>query len=365
MPKDKDKVDLRPVDETEKVEPRLIRLHKDAVEEVEDRLSIDPNAEIAPGARLEAAGKMELKKRSNEPDVTTLIEREVEIEERLWDSSKETRGLPWGWLALVGCAFAAGITWSLIEVGRSDYRRNELLDEAKIIIEKEKEEDMEAETTISSIEALAENFFISRSVDEMLRYVRHPERVRPFLENYYAEAGPVPARVERVNSLDPLTIGNHATFWMVMCDLDSGKTGQMLVEVPSPEIAKVDWETYVCYQPMDWDKFAIERPAGYGGDFRVFVERDSFYSHEFSDSNRFESFRLTTINGVEILNGYVERYSPLAQRLAELISDQEGKAVPAILTLSIPVNARSRRGVLIEKLVSAGWMFVKSPEVEP
>jgi hypothetical protein len=35
----------------------------------------------------------------------------------------------------------------------------------------------------------------------------------------------------------------------------------------------------------------------------VYVERDHFYSHEFSDSAAFESYRLTALNGEAVLFG--------------------------------------------------------------
>jgi len=363
MAKEKERIELRSVDETDNRQSRLFRLHKDAVEEVENLPAVRVGEKLLPEARLEAASKDELKTRSNEPDVGSLIEMSVENEEAQWETPVEAKGLPWGWMALVACAFAAGIIWSLVEVGRSDHRRDGLLDEAKTILEKEKDEEMEAETMIASIEKVVEDFYDSRSVDELLRYVRHPERVKSFMDKHYGDKPPVPMRVRGILSLDPLTIENRATFWMVVCEIEGGGSGQLLVEALSPKLAKVDWETFVCYQPMEWDRFAKERPGGYNGDFRVYVEADNFYSHEFADSELFACFRLTALGGEEVLYGYVNRATPLARKLESLVAENNGQAIPMILSLYVPEGARSKRGVAIRKLVAPRWMFMDSPEV--
>jgi len=363
MAKEKERVELRPVDETDNQQSRLFRLHKDAVEEVENLPAVRVGGKLLPEARLEVASKDELKTRSNDPDVGSLIERNVEHEEAPWETPVQAKGLPWGWMALVACAFAAGIIWSLVKVGRSEQHRDGLLEEAKTILEKVKDEEMEAETIIASIEKVVENFYDSRSVDELLRYARHPERVKPLMERHYGGSPPVPMRLQGISSLDPLTIEKRANFWMVVCELEGGGSGQLLVEVLSPQVAKVDWETFVCYQPMEWDRFAKERPGGYTGDFRVYVEADNFYSHEFEDSELFACFRLTALDGEEVLYGYVNRGTPLARKLESQVAENNGQAIPMILSLYVPEGARSKRGVAIRKLVAPQWMFVDSPEI--
>jgi len=363
MAKEKKSVELRAVDDGEGKESRIYRLHKDAVEEVGILPAVRVGEKLLPEARLEAAGKIERRTRSNEPDVRVLIERDAEQQESQWNTSEQSKGLPWGWMALVGCAFAAGILWSLAEVNRSQERREGLVEEAEGILEKEKEEEMEAEAMIATIEKVVEDFHDSRSVDELLRYARHPERVKPLMEKHYGGSPPVPMRLRGILGLDPLTIENNARFWMVLCEREDGSTGQLLVEALSPDVAKVDWETSVCYQPMEWDAFAKERPGGYTGDFRVYVEADNFYSHEFADSELFACFRLTALDGEEVLYGYVNRATPLARKLESLVAENNGQAIPLILSLYVPEGARSKRGVAIRKLVAPRWMFMDSPEV--
>ncbi|MBG7608192.1 MAG: hypothetical protein IZT59_09230 [Verrucomicrobia bacterium] len=367
MGKEKERVELKPVDESSDEDSRLYRLLKNTVEEVDNLPPVRVGGKLPPEARLKTVGKDEFKIRSIEPGVASLIERDTQDQEKLeeeWEVSSPAKGIPWGWLALIGCAFAGGILWSLLEVNRSDERSEGLVAEAEGILEKEREEELEAEKMIATLERTVENFFDSRSVDELLRYVRHPERVKPFVENYYSTTDLAPLRVESIISYDPLTLDNLATFWMILCELSDGSKGQLLVEALSGDTAKVDWETFVCYQPMEWDKFAKDRSGGYTGDFRVYVELDSFYTHEFSDSDYYVAFRLTTLNSEEVLYGYVDRRTMLAKRMNKLIAENRGAPAPMILQLEVPENVLSKRGVLVKKLLCARWVYIESPEVE-
>jgi len=364
MAKDKEKVELKPVDEEADSKVRLVRLHKDSAEEVAVELpTVRVGGTPFPEARLGVASRDEKKTRSNEPDVGALIEKDVESVEKEWEAPLR-RKVPWGWVALVACAFAAGILWSLVEVNRSEGQREDLAAEARSILQKEQEADLEAGRTIASIEKSANDFFDSRSVEEMIRYVRHPERVRPLMEKYYSAKPPVANRVKEISSLDPLTIEDKAVFWMASCELETAGSRQVLVETASDGSAKVDWETFVCYQPMEWDAFAESRPPGYTGDFRVYVEKDNFYSHEFADSWRYTCYRLTALRSEQTLYGYVERNGTLAERLDSLIEKTGEGATPMILKLELPENTLSRQGVLIRKLVNPRWLFVEPPATE-
>ena len=271
--------------------------------------------------------------------------------------------LPWGWMALAGFVFAAGIIWSLVEVNRSGERHGEVLAEARGIMELEKEAELDAAATVESLEKVVRDYFNSRSVDELLRHVRHPERVGPLMEKYYSDRQPVPNRVKSILSLDPLTIGTNGTFWIARCELADGSEDSLLVEAPSPDVAKVDWEIFVCYQPVAWDLFATSRPAGYTGDFRVYVEEDTFYAHEFSDSSLYICYRLTTLDAEEVLYGYVKRNTPLAERINGIIGEANGEPAPMILRLSVPEDPVSKRGVLVESVVCQNWIFIDFPEV--
>ena len=357
--KDKQKIELRPVDEESVAKLRYIRLSKDAVEEVEELPPVRVGDGTGSDLSAQSVSKDELKIRTNEPGIGSLIEKEAPLAEETWDSEViEVRHFPWGWVALVACVFSGAILWSLSHLNESREKSVLLTQETNAILNKEKQEEIDAETQVSAIENTARDFFDARSVEEMLRYVRHPDRVRPLMESYYATGAPKPIRIEQFLSLSPLTIDNLGSYWMVSCQLEGDVQTQMMLESISVKEAKVDWETFVCYQPMAWDEFANERPGGYTGDFRVYVEKDVFHSHEFADSNAFDSYRLTALNGEEVLFGYVPRGRGLGFQMEQLTAGREGTPLPLILRLHIPKELKSPRGVVVQEIVSPRWFFL-------
>jgi hypothetical protein len=363
--KEKQKCELRPVDEEADTNHRFVRLEKNAVVEMEELPPVRVGGKSSHDLLLNPSGKEVLRTRSVEPNVSSLIEREAQVMEEPWDTAAATgQTFAWGWVALVAGVFAAAILWSLTNLNKAG-EESEVLDRAtQSIIEKEKQEEIDAETQVSTIERAVRHFFDSRSVEEMLRYVRHPERVRPLMEGYYAESALKPLRIERFLSLEPLTIDHSASYWAVFCELEGAVQSQLMLESASVNEAKVDWETFVCYQPMDWDEFAKSRPEGFTGDFRVYVKKDELHSHEFSDSRTFDCYRLTALNGDEVLFGYLPRGLGLGLRLDELTAGNENQGVPMLLRLHVPKDIKSLRGVVIREIVSPRWFFTDNPKEE-
>jgi len=363
MAKEPEKVELRLVEEDTKPDTSYVRLGKDAVEVVEDLPPVRLETVVSPGRQ--AAGRDEIKKRSKEPDLRSLIEMDIPAPSEPWETKQaEGPGFPWGWVALIACLFGAAIIWSLVNVNSAEEQRKDFNQDALAILEKDKQEEIEAIELIDTLDQVVRDFFDARSVDEMLRFVRHPERVRPLMENYYGEKAPQPRRVLQVNSLEPLTIEKRGDFWMVSCDLNNQVRVALLLEVFSAKEAKVDWETFACYQPMAWDEFARTRPGGFTGDFRVYVQRDNFHSHEFADSQVYDCYRLTALDSEQTLYGYVRRKTALASRMAELTEGMQASPLTMILRLHLPEGLASTRGVHVLELVNPRWMFVEDPGIK-
>jgi hypothetical protein len=100
-------------------------------------------------------------------------------------------------------------------------------------------------------------------------------------------------------------------------------------------------------------------------EFRVYAETDHFFSHEFANSNRWASFRLTTNEGVETLFGYAPAGEAAAAMLTSIIEQSTDKRAAVILRLSLPDGLQSRRGVIIEKVIGSQWVRVNPPESDP
>ena len=217
--------------------------------------------------------------------------------------------------------------------------------------------------SIAVMEATVRKFCEARSIDEMLPLVRHPERVRPLMEKYYAETPLLPLGFVRKKDFQATTVGTSTSFWVFKVVVGDGSTKVLLVERESDAVYRVDWETAVTYQPMDWDRYAAEWPGGTTMDFRVQVKEDHFFSHEFADENRWSSYRLTTPTGENTLFGFAEKRNVVVEAvLRETLKATPGKPAEMILRLRLPDGLLSRRGVVIEKVMSTRWIYVVPPE---
>lgn len=361
--KEKQRIDLRPLDEEVATNHRLIRLGIDSVEEIEELPPVRVGERISSDLLLNPSGKEDLRTRSIGPDLNSLIEREIQVMEEPWDTEAATgQTFAWGWVTLVACVFAAAILWSLANLNKVGGEGADLARQNRLNMNLENKEEIDAETQVSTIENAARNFLGSRSVEEMLRYVRHPERLRPLIEAFYAESPLKPMRIKNLLSLEPLTIDNSAEYWMVSCEFEGNVRSQLLLESISIDEARVDWETFVCHQPMAWNEFVKNKPDGYTGDFRVYVQKDHHYSHEFSDSTAFDCYRLTALNGDEVLFGYVPRGRGLGLRMDEMTAGKEDQTLPMLLRLHIPRDLTSPQGVVIKEIVSSRWFFMNDPK---
>jgi len=216
---------------------------------------------------------------------------------------------------------------------------------------------------IDTIEKAIKQFVEAPTIDERLKLSRQPERVRPLMEKFHGEsqARNLSEPIDEILALQPVTLDNVASFWMASITLKNKQKRKLILEVMPSGDVRIDWETFVCYQPMKWDDFALRRPQGTSLDFRVYIEPDNFFSHEFANSAQWNSFRLTALDSEEVVFGYSAVGNETSKALLEMISQSGGQRVSVILRLSIPDGLQSRKGVIIEKLICNRWIFVNDP----
>lgn len=371
MARDDKPLRLRPVDEDVVREPTpVVRLNNRETESKPRearpvRLGPAPE-EAGISRRLAIPDKEEVELRTHQPSIDVLIEAEtavVENPEEKWGGETIHRNpVPWGWFVLIGLIIAGAVIWSLTRVEKAEVQAKKIQVETRSALVDEEKEEREAAALIDRIEKTMRTYFTSTSVDALARLVRHPERVTPLMRHYYGTR-PIPVNpLKSIKVLQPLTLDDRGNFWMASVTLTNSKPQSLIIEIDASGNPKIDWETLVCYQPMKWDDFVSKRPAGTSMDFRVYVERDNFYSHEFSDSNQWVSFRLTALDSEETIFGYIRSDNPEAAGLVNLLSGNGGRKTTLVLRLSIPEGLQSRRGVVIEKLLSPRWLFVDPPD---
>ena len=315
--------------------------------------------------RLDLPDKEEIQLRTHQPGIDALIEQEVtskDILEQVWGgSTSHGNPIPWGWFALIGLIVAGTVTWSLTQRESPEGKAGQLLVEAKTAVVDDKNDELEAILLVERIENTIRTFFKSTSVESLAKMARHAERVEPLMKAYYGEKPVQMESLAGIKILQPLTLNNRGNFWIASVVLSGSGVQSLIVEIMESGEPRIDWETLVCHQPMKWDDFVAQRPEGKEMDFRVYAERDSFYSHEFADTEQWLSLRLTTIGADETLFGYVRRGGPEALELMRLFKENGRNSIPLILRLSIPEGIKSRRGVVVEKIVSSRWIYIDPP----
>lgn len=361
---------LRPVDEDAVETVKIVRLENRETESREKdvkpvRLGAVQDDEYT-SRRLDLPNREEIELRTHQPDIDHLIDTDIsnpDLLEQAWGEESTVRNpIPWGWFALIGLVIAGAVIWSVTRVEESVNQADRIRIATETVLVDDEKEEREAAQLIERIERSLHAFFASTSVEDLAPLVRHPERVLPLIEEYYTNRPVFSGKLSRIKMLQPLTLDDRGNFWAVAIVREDDSNSSLIVEIDESGNPLIDWETFVCHQPMDWDKFVHERPTGESLDFRVFATQDSFYSHEFGNADQWISIRLTALGGEETLFGYVAADSDQAAVLINLLRNSGGRPATVILRLLIPEGLASRRGAVIEKVVSPRWLHIDPPD---
>ena len=367
MAREGKRVELRTVDDSPAPVVPVIRLETDETGNRAAAVRLKIAAEEPDvSQRLSIPDRAEYETRSHQPGIEAIIEADLpnpDLFESDWgNASTQQKHIPWGWFVLIGLLLSGAALWSLSRVREAAPLAKQVQSETVTMLEEDAKEIQEASQLLERIETRIRRFFKTESVEARSRMARHPRRVAPLMAAHYAKEPMIPRTVVQIRRLEPLTLGPNTNFWLSVVELDNHKTTNLIIEVPPNGEPLVDWETLVCYQPMDWNTFSIERPINTSFDFRVYLQADNFYSHEFADSTKWACFRLTALGGDEPVFGYAKANEAVARDLTALLNQNRGRPCSVILRINIPEGLQSRSGVVIEKLVNPRWLYLDPPD---
>jgi hypothetical protein len=313
--------------------------------------------------RLEASDRGPLSGRSQEPGLEQILpESEVEgLSDDPWAQKATAPIVPWGWFVLVGLILTGAIGWSLWQLSESEQKVDSTYTQATEELEKDALQTKAAEEFVGRVEETLRNYFNADSIDELAKWVRHPERVRPLMKSWYAVHPLQRDPMVKMTEFVQLPFDDRGLFWRARIRTASGRAQEVYLEEQPDGSVKIGWETLVGYQPMPWDDYVRNRPGG-SMDFRLTAHPDTFYSHEFADSNRWVCYRLTAPKSEEVAYGYVERSHPVAVFLENYFRQREGKPAQLILRLNTPSSLNSPRGMIIEDVRSIRWLYFQNPD---
>lgn len=352
---------LRVIDEHATEPPEIVRLGKrGASVEAVERLPGAGAREVA--ARLESEERQLFEGRSQEPGVEAILDQEplVENVEQPWgiDDGK-LAGVPYGWFVLIVVMLVGAGAWSVHQMMRGEERLEVHHGVVREKVAQDVQEEKSARIFVEQVERAAAAYLAAETLEGVLPWVRDPQRVKPLIEAEWRVRPKRALKFERMTMFQPQDFGGR-TFWVVAIEVRDAETQTMIVEQVGSTGVKIDWETHVCHQPIEWDRYVAERPAGQALEFRVRVAADQHFSHEFSDSNRWSCFRLTAKGSENHLFGYAVAGSEEEKAMIDAILRSPSRMASLILQLRIPVDCQSPRGVVIERVVSDQWLRLGS-----
>ncbi|YCM46141.1 hypothetical protein V2O64_08930 [Verrucomicrobiaceae bacterium 227] len=342
---------IRVVDDAEVAEEAVVRLDAPKRAPIERKEAASEDRAL-PQMMGDAREVEEARAEAFDPEKAWLNEAE----------KKEVKSMPFGWFVLLGLAFAGVLMWVVAQNvsssgqgqaggGTSSESQNLPLSEMEELDEIEK-----AKAHYRAMETIVTQFFASESVEELSKYVRDVDRVLPFMKDYY-QRNPLKAfKYKETLEYHVVSLENFP-FMALNVELENGDTKPLLVE-DSPEGLKIDWESFVCYQPVDIEEFIKERVVE-PVDLRVYVQRDQFYAYDFADESRYSSYQLTFRGSDLDLFGYVERGTKLEEEFRKLFPPGSSTSVrnPLILRVSFLPGTRASRSVKIHELRSKLWSY--------
>ncbi len=198
-------------------------------------------------------------------------------------------------------------------------------------------------------EAIAGKFLEATRVEEILPLVRNPELAEARIRNYYADGKIAAPGLSQFNTGGSAFYRGAVVSYSVRTRSQEQKS---LAFMDGPAGMKIDWESWVGWSEVSWKSFTAARSTTTGV-FRLNLSAVEYYNFQFKDDLKWQSYRLESPDQETSLYGYVEKGSLLDKQLRP---GGDVKSQPLMLSLRYPDGASSPNQVLIERLVTEGWV---------
>lgn len=298
------------------------------------------------------------------------VEKESHFDpEKEWHEGmeeKESTKVPMGWFVLLGLGLAGVVVWASLQSLTADRGDDvEIINPEGLFTDKplgklaEIEAQRAAEKHFKDMEAAVSGFLAADTIEGKAEFVRHRERVLPLMKKFYKD---YPLVVTEFSSTEEyrITSLNYRPFLALKAEDVDGEHYPILLE-DTKEGILVDWESFVCFQPIPPETYVEEKPLE-PVSMRVYATPDHFYAYEFADESEYACYKLTFRKSEEWLYGFVKRGGVLDQKFRVTFTESKKKVYqPLILRLRFLEGSRAPRSVLIEELESKLWAFAENP----
>lgn len=201
----------------------------------------------------------------------------------------------------------------------------------------------------AELEPLARGFLEADTVDKLLPYVRDSVRLGEKIRAHYP-GGRVPAPgMSAFNTKSAIAYrGKLASVTVRTGDFAE----KQIAFLRTDDGMKVDWESFVAWSEMPWQKFIDEKPER-PVLFRAGLKVLDYYNFGFDDDRKWQSYEIRSPDSEHILYGYVRRDSGLDGKLRPL--DPKSSRL-VMVRMKFPSGEVKRNQVIIEEMVSDGWV---------
>lgn len=206
----------------------------------------------------------------------------------------------------------------------------------------------ESEIT-AELEPLTRGFLEADTVAKLLPFVRDAGRVGEKIRAWYPD-GKVPAPgMSAFNTSNALAYRGRLISLSVRTNDFEEK---QIAFIRGQDGLKIDWESYVAWSEMPWQRFISEKPER-PVLFRVTLKMLEYYNFGFGDERKWQSYELRSPDREHVLYGYVRQDSPLNDKLRPL--DGKSSRMVTVKLKYIP-GEEKRNQVVIDGLISDGWV---------
>lgn len=207
---------------------------------------------------------------------------------------------------------------------------------------------------INEAENLARKFLSAQSVEELRALIRHPDVSIPRIMKLHPDGKIRMSGLQTFNPSQQIRQFENILSTIVRTnDFEE----RALIFIMTAEGMRIDWESWEGWCEMSWEEFMSSRPTE-EKIFRVKLGKTNYYNFDFSDDSKWTSYRLLSRDEKHQIYGYVKRNAELE---AALSGTQPSSDMFLTLSLKFPPNPSSNNQVIIERIISDGWVTTDNP----
>jgi hypothetical protein len=198
-------------------------------------------------------------------------------------------------------------------------------------------------------ELLARKFLEATAVEDLLPLVRNPEVAEARMRGFYPGGKIEAPGMQPLGSGAGLVVrGKLVSLAVRTRDFEE----KSLAFIDTPQGLKIDWESWAGWSEISWKEFMATKPTS-SHVFRVILAPVDYYNFEFTDDQKWQSYRLESPDHEHALYGYAEKGTVLN---GNMLTAKDAKRINLMLSLKFPADATSNNQVLIDRFVAEGWV---------